>query len=101
MGRVVSAVTRLFFKLKGLDVFPWRWSQHPEDRWQGLLGELTATSKECLRVPCLACPPASALLQVRAEAEELFVCKDKSQNSDLAHKPVAACFYLLPDICMH
>ena len=43
------------------------------------------------------------LLSLRSEVrlKSLSVCRDQAQNSDLSHEPVAACFYLLPKICMH
>jgi len=66
MGRHVSAVTRLFFKPEGLDVFPGAGAGTL--RTGELVAARRATSEGCL--PGLACPLASALLEVRGEAEE-------------------------------
>lgn len=43
------------------------------------------------------------LLSFRSELrlKSLFVCRDQTQNSDLAREPAATCFYLMPNICMH
>lgn len=65
MGRVVSAVTRLFFKLEGLDVFPWRWIRHPEDRWQGCWENFWPPARNACESPAWHVP--QPLLSFRSE----------------------------------
>lgn len=59
MGGEVSAVTKLFLKPKGSDVFPS--AGHPEDGWQ-VLGGLAAARKAPVKVPKTPLPGTSPSL---------------------------------------
>lgn len=101
MGREASAVTKLFFKPEGLDVFPsagpWSWMAGVTK----ILSFQEGISEDAQDTP--AWHILQPLLSLRSELslKSLFGCRDQTSDSDLAHKPVTVCFYLLPGICMH
>lgn len=98
MGREASAGTKLFFKPEEHDVFP------SAGGWMAGFGKTCSfqegTSEDAQdtsgwHIPSL-CSPSG-----QTESQELSECRDQTPASDLAHKPVTACFYLLPNICLH